>query len=143
MGKIGLKNRTFFNFSYPLMSHTSYIFAILFAGIISLCGWFLVLFRMDPFSSTNIALALFLISLFLALASFFTVIGYYLRVFFNKNEIFYAHIWISLRQGLLFSFFVCTAVVFQLMRVLTWWNLLLLFIAIVLLEVYFLSKNND
>jgi len=123
------------------MSHTHYIIGILLAGILSLIGWFLVLFRLDPFSSTNIALILFFVSLFFALASFFTVMGYYLRVFFNKNEIYYAHILISLREGILFGFFVCIALIFQILRVLTWWNLLLLFLAIMLLEVYFLSRN--
>jgi hypothetical protein len=125
------------------MSHTHYIIGILLAGILSLIGWFLVLFRLDPFSSTNIALILFFVSLFFALASFFTVIGYYLRVFFNKNEIYYAHILISLREGILFGFFVCITLIFQIIRVLTWWNLLLLFLAIMLLEVYFLSRGNN
>jgi hypothetical protein len=125
------------------MSHTHYIIGILLAGILSLTGWFLVLFRLDPFSSTNIALILFFVSLFFALASFFTVIGYYLRVFFNKNEIYYAHILISLREGILFGFFVCITLIFQIIRVLTWWNLLLLFLAIMLLEVYFLSRGNN
>lgn len=125
------------------MSHTTYITGILLAGILSLIGWFVVLFRMDPFSSTNVALVLFFVSLFFALASFFAVIGYYLRVFFNRNEIYYSHILISLREGILFSFFVCIALIFQIIRVLTWWNLLLLFVAIMLLEAYFLSRSNE
>ncbi len=123
------------------MSHTTYISAILVAGIMSLIGWFLVLFRLDPFASTNIALGLFFVSLFFTLVSFFTVIGYYLRVFFNRNEIYYSHILISLREGILFAFFVCIALGFQVMRVLTWWNLILLFIAIFLLEAYFIARS--
>lgn len=125
------------------MSHTTYIVAILLAGILSLLGWFLVIWRLDPFSSTNLALVLFFVSLFFALASFFTVVGYYLRVLFNRNEIYYSHIIISLRQGILFALFICLSLGFQIMRVLKWWNVALLFAAIVLLEVYFISKSTQ
>lgn len=125
------------------MSHTTYIVAILLAGIMSLFGWILVIWRLDPFSSTSIALTLFFISLFFALASFFTVIGYYLRVLFNRNEIYYSHILISLRQGILFGLFICINLGFQIMRVLKWWNMLLLFIAVILVELFFLSRSNQ
>lgn len=125
------------------MSHTSYITLILLAGILSLFGWFVVVLRLDPFASTNMAVALFFISLFLSLASFFTVIGYYARVLFNKNEIYYSHVIISLREGILFAVFVSIALIFQIMRVLTWWNMVLLFMAIALLEVYFLSRHTE
>ncbi len=124
------------------MSHTKYILGIFAAGIISLLGWVLVLYRLDPFSSTTIAMTLFFITLFFTLASFFTVIGYYLRVLLNRNEIYYAHIIISLRQGILFSLFVCLSLTFQLMKVLKWWNLALLFLAIILLEMFFVSRKD-
>src|SRR6185436_14939849 len=123
--------------------HTTYISAVLAAGVLSLLGWFLIVLRLDPFASTNIALVLFFISLFFALASFITVIGYYLRVVFNKNEIYYSHLLVSLREGILFALFVCLALGFQIMRVLTWWNLLLLFFAVFLLEVYFISRRSQ
>ncbi len=124
------------------MSHTTYISSILAAGILSLIGWSVVLIRLDPFVTHNTtALVLFFISFFFSLSSFFTVIGYYLRVLINKNEIYYAHIIISLREGILFSFFVCASLGLQARKVLTWWNLILLFIAVFLLEAYFISKN--
>lgn len=125
------------------MSHTRYILAILGTGILSLCGWFLVLLRLDPYSSTSLALMLFFISLFFALASFFTVLGYYFRIFLYKNEIYSSHIFVSLREGILFALFICSALVFQILRVLTWWNLLILLCAIFLLEAYFVSRAQN
>ncbi len=123
------------------MSHNRYIVIISFAAIISWMAFYLVVTKLDPFMSTGLALALFFVSLFFALTSTFTIAGFYLRVWFNKNEIYYDHINVSLRQGILLTLIALGSLLFQLLGVLTWWSGLLLIGAITMIEFYLVAKD--
>ncbi len=123
------------------MSHTKYIAIIGIAGLISWIAFFLVINKLDPFESTSLALALFFVSLAFALTSTFTVIGYYLRVWINKKEIYYDHINVSLRQGILLTLIAIGSLLFQLIGVLTWWSGLLLIGAITMIEFYVVARE--
>lgn len=123
------------------MSHNRYIVIITFAAIISWMAFYLVITKLDPFMSSGLALALFFISLFFALTSTFTIAGFYLRVWFNKNEIYYDHINVSLRQGILLTLIALGSLMFQLLGVLTWWSGLLLIGAITMVEFYLVAKD--
>lgn len=85
---------------------------------------------------------LFFTSLFFALTSTFGVAGYYLRLFFNKNEVFLDHINIALRQGTLLSILTLTAMGMLAIGILTWWSGILLIAAFSLLEFYIASASS-
>jgi hypothetical protein len=104
-------------------------------------AFYLVITKLDPFMSTGLSLALFFVSLFFALTSTFTIAGFYLRVWFNKNEIYYDHINVSLRQGILLTLIALGSLMFQLLGVLTWWSGLLLIGAITMIEFYLVAKD--
>lgn len=123
------------------MSHHRYLTIIGIAGVLSWVAWIVVLYKLDPFESTGLALAFFFLSLFVALVSTFTVLGFYFRVWLNKNEIYYNHINIAFRQGLLLTFIALGCLLFQLLGVLTWWSGLLYIAAITLVEFYFMAKE--
>ena len=123
------------------MSHNKYMVILTFAAIISWLAFYLVITKLDPFLSTGLALALFFISLFFALTSSFTIVGFYLRVWLNKNEIYYDHINVSLRQGILLTLITLGSLMFQLLGVLTWWSGLLLIAAITMIEFYLVAKD--
>lgn len=125
------------------MTHGRYIAIIGFAGALAWIGWFLVLNKLNPFESAGLALSFFFITLLIALTSTFTVFGFYFRVWLYKNEIFYKHINVALRQGLLLSLLTIFSLVFQMMRVLTWWSGLLLVVIAMLLEFYFSSRDAE
>lgn len=112
------------------------------AGIISWIGWTIVLFKFAPDESTEIALGLFYLSLFVALASTFTVIGFYFRVWLNKNEVFANYISVALRQGILLSVITIGCLTFELLHVLNWWSGLLLVAVVTMVEFYFTAKND-
>jgi hypothetical protein len=123
------------------MSHNRYLVIIGAAGVISWIAWFVVINKLDPMASTGLALALFYISLFFALTCTFTVIGFYFRLWFNRNEIYYNHINVSLRQALLLTMISLGCLTFQLLGVLTWWSGLLFIAAVTLIEFYFLARQ--
>ncbi|MBD3270264.1 hypothetical protein GF376_01950 [Candidatus Peregrinibacteria bacterium] len=123
------------------MTHNKYILFIAFAGLISWIAFYLVINKLDPFESMGLALGMFFISLFFALVSTFTVIGFYLRLWLNRNEIYYNHINISLRQGILLTMIAVGSLLFQLLGVLTWWSGLLLIGTITMIEFYIVAKE--
>jgi len=125
------------------MTHHKYISFIALAGILSWVSWVVVIFKLDPYESMGLALAFFYSTLFIALTCTFTVFGFYFRVWLFKNEIFYKHITISLRQGVFLGLIAVTALVFQMLRVLNWWSGLLLVVVVVLLEFYFSYRDSE
>lgn len=125
------------------MTHHRYISMIAFAGVLAWVAWFVVLFKLDPYNHVGLSMFFFFITLFIALSGTFTVFGFYFRIWLFKNEIFYKHINIALRQGFFLSLIAIFSLVFQLMRVLNWWSGLLLIVIAVLLEFYFSSRDSE
>jgi hypothetical protein len=125
------------------MTHHRYISIIALAGLLAWVAWVVVINKLSPVETMGLALAFFYVTLFIALSCTFTVIGFYFRVWLFKNEIFYKHINIALRQGVFLGLIAIFALVFQMMRVLTWWSGFLLVIVFVLLEFYFSSKDSE
>lgn len=125
------------------MTHHRYISFIGLAGLTAWIAWFLVVNKLDPYQTMGLALSFFFITIFIALTATFTVVGFYFRVWLLKNEIFYKHINIALRQGLILSLVAVFCLVFQMLQVLTWWSGFLLILIAVLLESYFSSRDSE
>ncbi len=125
----------------PFNPEKKYIQPLIIAGGISTVGWLVVVMKLDPYESTGLALALFFLSLLIALTCIFTLTGFYLRKWVTQNEVSISYINTSIRQGLLLSLCTIICLAFLLLGVLTWWNGLLVVAIIVLLESYITSKN--
>lgn len=125
------------------MTHNRYIAYIAGAGGLAWLGFLLVITRLSPYENMEMALSFFFLTLFIALSSTLGVIGFYFRVWLYKNEIFYRHIGVALRQGVFLSLITVFCLVFQIIKVLTWWSGLLLILISVLLEFYFSSRDSE
>lgn len=125
------------------MSHGRYIAIILLAGLFSWMGWILIINKLSPNDNVGIVLALFFLTFFIALGSTFSVLGYYFRLWLFKNEIFYKHINVSLRQGILLALVSVFSLVFQMLKVLNWWSGMLILVITVLLEMYFSTRDSE
>lgn len=125
------------------MTYNRYIGMIAGAGILSLFAWLLVIYKLSPYENLGLSLSLFFITFFIAVTSLLTVFGFYFRVWLFKNEIFYRHINIALRQGVFLSLIAVFCLVFQMVRVLTWWSGFLTVLIAVLLESYFSAKDSE
>lgn len=129
------------------MTHHRYLSIIAAAGIFSWIAWVVVIHRMDPkiglTQINGLSLGLFYLSLFFALACTFTVLGFYFRVWLNKNEIYYQHIHIAFRQGVMLTLIALGCLTFQVLGILTWWSGLLLIASITLVEFYFMARQKE
>lgn len=125
------------------MTHGRYIAIIGCSGLLAWLGWFLVYTKLSPYETMGLSLAFFFTTLFIALSATFAVVGFYFRVWLFKNEIFYKHINVALRQGIFLSLIAVFCLIFQMMKVLSWWSGLLLVVSAVLLEFYFSAKDSE
>lgn len=123
------------------MIHNTYLTGILVATLFSWASWFVVVYKLSPFSQPTLSLSLFYSSLFIALTGSFILLFYFLRLWTNKREIYNIHLNTSLRQGFLLSAMVIVGLGFQRLRVLTWWDGLLLLAIVLLVEFYFHSRD--
>jgi len=123
------------------MTHNKYLSVIAVAGVTSWIAWLMVIQKLDPFESAGLALGLFYLSLFFALACTFTIAGFYLRVWLNKNEIYYQHIHVAFRQGVLLTIIAIGCLTLHMLGILTWWSGLLFIMAVTLVEFYFLARE--
>lgn len=123
------------------MIHQAYLIGMLIATVFGWASWLVVLYKLSPFSQPTLSLSLFYGSFFVALAGTFSLIFYFLKVWTNKKEIYNAHLNTALRQGILLSLMIIVGLAFQRLRVLTWWDGLLLLAIVLLIEFYFHSKH--
>lgn len=125
------------------MTHGRYVTIIGIAGILAWVGWLLVVTKLSPYETLGLSLAFFFTTLFIALSATFAVLGFYFRVWLFKNEIFYEHINVALRQGIFLSLIAVFSLIFQMMKVLSWWSGVLLVVVAVLLEFYFSARDSE
>ncbi len=111
--------------------------------VICWIGWITVLFYIDPDSAGFIGLFLFYISLFFAVIGSFSLLGFFFRVWFSKEEVVFHHVGIAFRQALLFSLLLVGSLILQGMRILTWWNAALFVICLAVLELFFLTRKKS
>ena len=123
------------------MAHKNYLLIIAGAGLLAWIAFVTVILKFNHYESTSLALAFFYLSLFIALSCTFTLVGYFFRLWLYENEVFYLHINISLRQGVLLSLIAISCLVLLMLNVLMWWSGLLLIFAAILLEFYFASRE--
>jgi len=123
------------------MPHIYYIIGIFIASALGWASLFVVINNISPFISGYLALTFFYSSLFIALTGTFTLLNYYLRIAITKGKNNYQQINTALRQGSLLSLMVIAGLIFQRLRVLTWWDALLILIIVLLVEYYFMAKE--
>lgn len=122
------------------MTLRSYLLGMFLSTIVCWLAFGLILFYVNPYNSGALGLIAFYVSLFFASIGTLTLIGFYLRVWFSKNEILFAHVNPSFRQAILLSIILVGSLVLQAFRLLTWWDGALFVLSIVLIEFYFISR---
>lgn len=123
------------------MIYNTYLLSIIITTIFGWASWGVVVKKLSPFTTPELALSLFYASLFIALAGTFALFIYYLKAWKTKTHSYSTQMNTSIRQGLLISGMICSALVFQRLKVLTWWDGLLLLFIVLLIEFYFMNRD--
>ncbi|MEK7500215.1 MAG: hypothetical protein AAB649_06475 [Patescibacteria group bacterium] len=102
----------------------------------------LVITWIDPVSSiASLAFLLFFLALFLAVASFSSLIGYIARSIFLRKQLSAYRVRPALRQGVFMGIFVDLLLFLQLERILVWWVAAIIVLFFIVVELVFISYD--
>jgi hypothetical protein len=118
-----------------------YLWGLKIGALVSLIGWLVVIFNVDPLKDGPIGLLLFYGSLFLFLATTLIVLFTAARRPADESEADAQYLKTSFRQGMLLATLGIIFLVMQSYRMLVWWDGLLVVAGILLVELYFLVKQ--
>jgi len=121
----------------------SLIISIGVVSAIMWIGWLFLLFATDPFAAGFFTFLSFYASLYIALMGTLALISLGVRIYFFKRTLVIRLVRISFRQAFWLSSLFLGVLILQGQRLLTWWNIPLLILALVLLEFFFLSLRRQ
>lgn len=110
--------------------------------IVSLLIIILILNYIDPFNSNNIIIISFLLSLFLSISTFFTLLLYFIKKIHYRWQVVLNHINSSFRQSSFISIFFILLWVFERIGVPIYFSSFLLFILFIFLELFIQNIYN-
>ncbi len=104
-------------------------------------AFLVVIFRIDPYTAGGVGLLLFFTACFFALWGTLSLLGFTARFIFMRNTVPFRYIGVSLRQALWFAIMIDLTLFLLSQNLLVWWMSLLLVVALVILEAFFLARS--
>ena len=123
------------------MKLKKYLFSIFTLTLISLGIWLLIIFNQSSKEADLITYGAFFSSLLIFLSGFLSLVLFYVRYNFSNKELVLSLIPIAIRQSVLISLAIVSILLFQSLKVLTWWDTFLLIIVIILVELFFKTRK--
>ena len=94
----------------------------------------MVIYFIDPVKAGAIGLGAFYLSLGVSLTGTFFLLGFLIRYLFNRQAIIARLVSLAFRQAILLAIILIGALLLQSQRLLTWWNVILLVLALAVIE---------
>ncbi len=116
---------------------------IAISTLVCFLAWFAVIALIDPFDIEIGGLFLFYFSLFLWLAGFFVLIGFYFRTFFIPQKTPFGILSNSVRQAIIFALAIDIFLILKSLKMLNATNMILLIIFIIFTESYYLNSTHE
>ena len=110
------------------------LFLVIFGGFLAF-----TVIKLDP-TQGLFSLIAFYLSITLVILSFFSLLSFFSRRLVTNNELYFSNIKVSFRQSLILAIFVDITLFIASINLLTWWDLVLLGVSLILLELYFESN---
>jgi len=120
-----------------------YLTGIALATILAFFSFFLSTWLFSPENADAPVISLVFFSLFIWLAGFFSLIGFFIRKKRFKQVAPFRFLGISFRQGTLLSFLLAGSLFFKSFRIFWPWSGLILLALVFLIEFYGQAKSND
>lgn len=125
------------------MTLRRYLLVMLIGTLGAWGAWLMVVFYLAPSSAGVMGFVFFYMSLGVAVVGTTTLVGFALRHLLHRDEVVFRQVSISFRQGVLLGIVVLLALMLQAERLLTWWNLGILLLALTIVEFFFLSMRRE
>lgn len=121
------------------MSLVKFLIILGIGTALSWTSWWLVVTTLDPIEGGAIARWLFYGCFFLVVFGTVTLIGFFVRLWLEKNTVLFRQVASALRHGVLVSSGSTLALLLQSRRLLNVWAGLALVFLVVLIELFFLA----
>ncbi|MDD5289611.1 MAG: hypothetical protein PHT40_00230 [Patescibacteria group bacterium] len=125
------------------MTLGKYLFLMTIATVLCLGALALVVFFVDPETSGTLGVFIFFAAAFFAAAGLASLIGFFLRYFFQKHEFAFIQVKDSFRQALWLAILIVVALFLSSQGLARWWNLLILVLILAALEMFWVSMNKN
>ncbi len=123
------------------MNLRTYIITLSIATAAAVAAWIVTIKYINPDISGLFGVILFFASFFIGLTGVGALLGLYVRILFSKNEVLFAAILPSFRQGVLLATCATLLLFLQSLQLFRWWDALIVIIIISLIEFFFHSKE--
>lgn len=125
------------------MTVRAFVFICLTAALAGGGTWLLVVSYLDPGSAGGLGLALFFISLMLAIASLASLAGYAVRRLVTPSQFGPYAVRTALRQGVIISLFSAFLLFLQLWRLYRWWIAVIVVMLLISFELIFTGYDRS
>lgn len=125
------------------MTLKSYLFVM---GVLTAVCWGIFIFvanLINPEATNWFGFLLFYLSLFLSLSGAIALIGFLVRFVALKKKLAFYLVKIAFRQSFLLSIFIITLLILKSQHLFNWFNLSLLIIIILILELFLISYKKS
>lgn len=124
------------------MTLRSYLWGMRISTLLSFLAWLLVVWQIDPIKAGVMGQLFFYVATLFFLSGLFILFFTWSRgKFSGGSEVAFAYVSVSFRQGILLALLAVIILFLQSLRVLTWWDGLLVVAGICLVELYFLTRR--
>ncbi len=122
------------------MTLRSYLWGLRIGTLTSFAALCAVIFLTDPIDIGYIAFILFYITFFLTMSGMSILLLTWIWQHMAKDVVTLGEVGMAVRQGILLGFLMSALIGMQQMRVLLWWDALIVVVAVFLIELYFLTR---
>jgi hypothetical protein len=123
------------------MTLRQYLILMTISAVFCWMIWGFVIYFVDPTVAGIMGFIFFYLSLFLSLVGTLSVLGLLLRKKFGKEEFIFKTVTISFRQAILLGLMIIGALILKSQKLLTWWNIIFLILALIIMEFFFISYS--
>lgn len=123
------------------MTLRSYLWGLRVGTLMSFAALCAVLFLTDPIDIGYIAFVLFYSTFFLTVSGMSILILTWLWRHMAKDVVTLGEVGMAVRQGVLLGLLMSVLIGMQQLRILLWWDALIVVIAVFLIELYFLTRS--
>ncbi len=123
------------------MTLRAYIWGMRLVTLFSFLTLGAIIIYIDPRNSTWIGMSLFYLAAFFSVGGMFNLMLLFLRRKLLGEELAADSVGLSFRQGILLTIIVLGILFLQSLRMLVWWDALLVVAGVFIIELFFLSRE--
>lgn len=125
------------------MTLRSYLWGLRIGTLFSFAAFCAVIFLTDPIDIGNVAFVLFYVTFFLTTSGIGVLLLTWLWRRMTKEMLTLGEVGMAVRQGILLGFLSSIIVGMQQMKILLWWDALIVIVGIFLVELYFITRPKE